>query len=53
MTITKYWTIETNDYDDVLVEVIIHKPYASTEDPTGQSVAQLKQLPQLREALNA
>jgi len=53
MTITKYWAIETNDYDDVLVEVIIPNPFASTEEPTGQSVAQLKQLTQLREALNA
>jgi len=32
MTITKYWMIETNDYDDVLVEVIIPDPFASTED---------------------
>lgn len=32
MTITKYWVIETNDYDDVLVEVIIPDPFASTED---------------------
>ena len=29
MTITKYWTIETNDYDDVLVEVIIPDPFAT------------------------
>lgn len=43
MTITKYWTIETNDYDDVLVEVIIPDPFASTEDiqvsqPTQQTL---------------
>lgn len=31
MTITKYWMIETNEYDDVLVEVIIPDPF-STED---------------------
>lgn len=32
MTITKYWMIETNEFDDVLVEVIIPDPFASTED---------------------
>ncbi len=42
MTITKYWVIETNDYDDVLVEVIIPDPF-STEDtqvsqPTQQTL---------------
>jgi hypothetical protein len=41
MTITKYWTIETNDYDDVLVEVIIPDPFASTEaTQVAQSVQQ-------------
>ena len=53
MTITKYWTIETNDYDDVLVEVIIPDPFASTEEPTELSVAQIKEFTKLREALNA
>ena len=40
MTITKYWMIETNEYDDVLVEVIIPDPFASTEDT---QVSQLTQ----------
>ena len=53
MTITKYWVIETNDYDDVLVEVIIPDPFASTEEPTELSVAQIKEFTQLREALDA
>lgn len=53
MTITKYWMIETNDYDDVLVEVIIPDPFASTEEPTELSVAQIKEFTQLREALDA
>ena len=53
MTITKYWMIETNEYDDVLVEVIIPDPFASTEEPTELSVAQIKEFTQLREALNA
>lgn len=53
MTITKYWMIETNDYDDVLVEVIIPDPFASTEEPTELSVAQIKEFNQLREALDA
>lgn len=53
MTITKYWTIETNDYDDVLVEVIIPDPFASTEEPTELSVTQIKEFTQLRETLNA
>jgi len=29
MTITKYWMIETNEYDDVLVEVIIPDPFST------------------------
>jgi hypothetical protein len=45
--------IETNEYDDVLVEVIIPDPFASTEEPTELSVAQIKEFTQLREALNA
>jgi hypothetical protein len=53
MTITKYWMIETNEFDDVLVEVIIPDPFASTEEPTELSVAQIKEFTQLREALDA
>lgn len=53
MTITKYWMIETNEFDDVLVEVIIPNPFASTEEPTELSVAQIKEFTQLREALDA
>ena len=45
--------IETNEFDDVLVEVIIPDPFASTEEPTELSVAQIKEFTQLREALDA
>lgn len=53
MTITKYWMIETNEFDDVLVEVIIPDPFASTEEPAELSAAQIKEFTQLRKALDA
>ena len=49
MTITNHWFIESNDYDDVLVNVNIHTPFEQEGDSHKQLELFIMEEPQLED----